>query len=160
MPCATTAAEPPLEPPGTRSSATGIAHRAEGRVLGRRAHGELVAVGLAQDHAAGALEPDHGGGVVGGDVIGQQLRAAGGANALGENDVLDRYRHAGQRAGVFAASEFLVDGAGRLDRSLGAKVEIGVGPRIPGFGEAQGFGGEFPRAELALRPSRIAPSRW
>ena len=34
----------------------GIAHRPEGRVLVGGAHGELVAVGLAEDHAAGLLQ--------------------------------------------------------------------------------------------------------
>ena len=55
VPCATTAADPPLDPPGTRSERHRIAHRPERRVLVRRSHGELVAIGLADDHAAGLL---------------------------------------------------------------------------------------------------------
>ena len=45
---ATAAAEPPELPPGTRCRVPGIAHRAEVRGLVRRAHRELVHVGLAE----------------------------------------------------------------------------------------------------------------
>ncbi len=46
-PAATAAALPPDDPPGTRVGVVRVAGGAEGRVLGRRAHGELVEVGLA-----------------------------------------------------------------------------------------------------------------
>ena len=48
-PAATAAAEPPLEPPGTRVEVVRVAGRAERRVLGRRTHRELVEVRLADD---------------------------------------------------------------------------------------------------------------
>ena len=47
-PAATAAAEPPLEPPGTRVDVPGVVGGAERGVLGRRAHRELVHVGLAE----------------------------------------------------------------------------------------------------------------
>ena len=46
-PAATAAADPPLEPPGHARRVVRVAGRAERRVLGRRAHRELVEVGLA-----------------------------------------------------------------------------------------------------------------
>src|ERR1019366_5874198 len=86
VPCATTAADPPLDPPGTRASATGLrtrpkaafsvdgptAHRSEGRVLGGRAHGELVAIGLAQNHPACLFDADERRGIVRRGLVGQQ----------------------------------------------------------------------------------------
>ena len=46
-PAATAAADPPQEPPGTRL-VPGIAHRIKGGILVGGAHGELIAVELAQ----------------------------------------------------------------------------------------------------------------
>ena len=57
IPAATATADPPLDPPGMRSVRPRISRRAERRVLGRRAHRELVAVGLADDDRAGRFEP-------------------------------------------------------------------------------------------------------
>ena len=82
VPCATAAAEPPLEPPGTRSRINGIANRAERGILVGRTHRELVAIGLADDDAACLFQPDDSGRVVGRDVVLQKLRAAGGAEIL------------------------------------------------------------------------------
>ena len=70
----------------------GIAHRPERRVLVRRAHRELVAVGLADDHRAGGLEPLDDGGVVGRHVGVEDLRRRGGPHAAHAEVVLDRDR--------------------------------------------------------------------
>ncbi len=50
-PAATSAADPPDEPPGTRVGSIGMLHPAERGVFGGGAHGELVEVRLARDHA-------------------------------------------------------------------------------------------------------------
>jgi hypothetical protein len=63
-PAATAAAEPPDEPPGTRSR-RGVVDGAVGGVLVGGAHGELVAVELAEQDGAGGFELGDGGGVVG-----------------------------------------------------------------------------------------------
>ena len=96
---ATAAAEPPDEPPGTRCAVPGVAHRAVGRVLVGRAHREFVAVELAQRHGAGRGQPRHHGGVEGAGVAGEHLRAGRRAASarVGDEDVLVRQRHAGQR---------------------------------------------------------------
>ncbi len=54
MPAATLAAAPPLDPPGTLVVVDRILHVAEGAVLVAAAHGELVAIGAAQDHGIGS----------------------------------------------------------------------------------------------------------
>ena len=59
-----------------------IAHGTEGRIFIGRSHGELVAVGFSDDDAAGLLDARDGGRVVRRDVIGEQARSAGGADAF------------------------------------------------------------------------------
>ena len=62
MRAATAAAEPPERAAGHQFRVPGILHRAVVAGLVRRAHGELVHVGLAErDHAGGAELLDHGG---------------------------------------------------------------------------------------------------
>ena len=96
-PPATTAAEPPEEPPGTRLAVPGVEHRPVGGVLVRGAHRELVHVGLAEHRRAGRVEPPHRGRRVGRPVALEDPRAGGGRHALGAEDVLDRDRDAAQR---------------------------------------------------------------
>jgi len=67
----------------------GVAGGKEGRVLGRRAHGELVGIGLAEQHSAGLLEPRHNGGVVGRHKALEHTRAAGGGDAGSAEHILD-----------------------------------------------------------------------
>ena len=84
--CATTAAaDPPLDPPGMRVGSTGIARRAKERIDRRHAAAELVGVGLAEHHRAGILELLHDGGVVAGNVVVEEQRSRGGADALVSN---------------------------------------------------------------------------
>ncbi len=56
--------------------------------------GQLVQVGLAEDHRAGALEALDRGGIVVRDPVGEQRRAEGGEDAPGGEQVLDRDRDA------------------------------------------------------------------
>ena len=79
-----------------------IPHRSKRGVFVRGAHGELVAIGFADDDAAGLFQAHHRGGVVRRDVMLQQARAAGGPNAFGDDHVLHRHGYARQRAGIFA----------------------------------------------------------
>ena len=75
---ATAAAEPPLEPPGMRSRSHGIARRLVGAVLGRRAHGELVHVRLADQDRVGLRSRVDDVGIVRRHEVSQHLAAAGG----------------------------------------------------------------------------------
>ncbi len=63
----------------------------------------------------------HRSGVVGRDVAFQQPRAAGGANAFGDDDVLHRDRDARQRSGIFARGQLLVHAFGRGQRAFRTK---------------------------------------
>ncbi len=65
MSAATAAAEPPEDPPGTRLRSRGIVYRMQGGVLVRRAHGELVAIQLAEYDCSGGFEARHRSAVVG-----------------------------------------------------------------------------------------------
>ena len=67
-------------------------------VLGGRAHGELVHVGLAEDDRAGLLESFRDGGVVRRVPALQDAAPARGGHPGGGEDVLDRDRDARQRA--------------------------------------------------------------
>ena len=125
----------------------GIPHRPECRVFGGRTHGELIAVGLADDQAAGLFHADHRGGVVGRDVIGQHFGAAGGADTLGDDDVLDGDGDAGQGTRLLAAGDLPVHAARVFERPFGREMQVGIGDRIRGFGEAERFGGQVGGAE-------------
>src|SRR6266446_300491 len=67
-----------------------VTRRPEGRVLGGRAHRELVHVCLAEHDRAGGAEPRHRGGVVGRHEPLEDLRSTGGDDALGAEHVLVR----------------------------------------------------------------------
>jgi hypothetical protein len=66
------------------------------RALARRAHRELVHVGLTQNHAAGALELLHDVSVIGRDEVVQNFRPARGKPALRAEDILQCNRNASQ----------------------------------------------------------------
>ena len=79
-----------------------VERRAVGGVLVRRAHRELVLVGLAQQRGARLRQPAHDRGGVGRAVALQDPRARLRRHALGAEEVLDRERDAGQRTSVLA----------------------------------------------------------
>ena len=81
---------------GDARTVPGIADVAVGRVLVRRAHRELVHVGLAEDAGTGGEEPLDGGRGVGRHIALEDPRAGGRGQALDAEDVLDRDRHAGK----------------------------------------------------------------
>ena len=97
MPAATATAEPPLDPPGMRSSGPRIPRRAERGVLGRRSHRELVAVGLADDDRAGRFEPLDDRRVVRRHERLEDLRRGRRPDTSRADVVLERDGHAGQR---------------------------------------------------------------
>jgi hypothetical protein len=107
-----------------------VERRAERRVLGAGAHGELVEVGLADDHGTGGREALHHGGVVGRLPALEDLGGARRGDALRAHVVLERHRHAGERPRVVAG------GNGRIDRR-------GAGPGVL-------LGDEVERVHLAL----------
>ena len=68
MPAATLIADPPLDPPGERVTSCGLCAGPEGRLLVGDAERELVQVGLADEHGAGAPQLRDDGRVPFGDV--------------------------------------------------------------------------------------------
>ncbi len=103
-PAATADGRPAARPARRRGRVPRVARRAERRVLGRRSHRELVAVGLADDDGAGRLEPRR-----------RRWRRRAGrsprgsatpavvAHAARAEVVLDRDRHAGERHAIPSA---------------------------------------------------------
>jgi hypothetical protein len=94
---ATAAAEPPDEPPGTRVAVPGVQHRAEGRVLVGRPianSSQLSLPRLTQPARPPGARPRWR---RTGSGSRQHLRAGGGGERGGDEDVLVRDRHAQQR---------------------------------------------------------------
>ena len=118
---ASAAAEPPPEPPGIRASVPRVAGGPVRRVLGGRAHGELVHVRLAQDRDPGGPKPRRHGGVVRRPPALEDLRPAGGGHVDRGEDVLECQRDAGQRRrGRGAGVERRVHQGRRLQRRASA----------------------------------------
>ena len=84
-------------------------HRAVGGVLVGGAHGELVAVELAEQDGACGFELCYGGGVVGRVVALEDAGACGGGSAAHGEDVLDADGDACERAESFAGLGGCVD---------------------------------------------------
>src|SRR5690606_21571766 len=89
-------------------------------------HGELVEVRLAEDRHAGGTQVTHQCRVIGRDPPLEDLRAGGGDLALGDHDVLDRDRDAGELVQVLAGGAAGVDVGRGGQRLLGVDVEVGV----------------------------------
>ena len=96
----------------------GVAGRPEGGVLGARPHGELVEVGLADQHGAGGGEARHHRGVVGRPPALEDPRRARGGDPPRAHVVLEGHRHPGERARIPSGGDGVVDGgrggAGRV----------------------------------------------
>ena len=129
----------------------GVAGGAERRVLGGRAHGELVEVRLADGHRAGGGEALHDGGVVGREPAVEDLRRAGGGDAPGAEVVLEGDRHPGERPGVVAGGHRAVD-------LLGRGAGLGGGDQVEGVDLQLGGldGGEVLVEHVDRRPGAAA----
>ena len=111
-PAATAAALPPARTARHPRRVERVARRTERRVLGARSHGELVEVGLADDHRPGVLQPRDDGGVVRRLPSLEDPRRAGRRDPAGAHVVLERHRDAGERAGIVAGDDRGVDRSG------------------------------------------------
>ena len=107
-----------------------VLRRAEIRVDPGRAEGEFVQVGEADDDAARRAQGGDGFGVRFARTFGNQARAAGPHHAPNGEQVLDRQRHAVQRAEIVARHDRRLGGAGvgqrqvRIDRDEGAQPAV------------------------------------
>ena len=110
-----------------------IVHRAVAGVLVRRAHGELVAVGLAEHDRAGGFQARHRGAVVGRNEVAQDLRAGSGAHAAHDHHVFDGDGHAGQRRQRIALVGDGVDLRGFLQRALAGERQERANLLVRGF---------------------------
>ena len=121
--------------PASRSH--GILHRAVEAGLVRRAHGELVHVGLAErDHAGGVELLDHSGVIWRHEVV-EHLRAAAGLDALRAEDVLVRERQTRQRAGACRRPKRTSRGLRLRQRRLGRDRDEGIERRLRGLDARQ-----------------------
>jgi hypothetical protein len=95
-------------------------------VLGRAAHRKLIEVRLPDKHSAGTFHAaDHRGVVRRLEVL-EHARRAGGPQATGAQDILDRHGKPRQRADRIAAATPLVDGSGLADREFRVGGEKGA----------------------------------
>ena len=116
----------------------GVANRPVAGVLVRRAHRELVHVGLAEQAGAGFAEAPHRGGRVRRPVALEDPRAGGGLDPLGAEQVLDRERGAAQGVAAGAARAGL--GSPQVGVELVAGGRLGVGVEVL-------VGGDLPRLD-------------
>ena len=127
----------------------GVVHRAIMGVGAGRAIGELVQVGLAEQHRAGALEALDRGGVEVRDPVGKERRAVGGGDPSGGVEVLDRDRDAVQRPAMVARHDRRLGRARRLARAVRGHPDVGVEARLEPLDPAQHHLGQLDRRELA-----------
>ncbi len=110
-----------------------VAGRAERRVLGRRAHRELVEVRLADRDPAGVEHPLHDRRGVRRLPALEDARRAGRGDPAGAEVVLQRDRDSGERARVLTARDRRVDRVGGGQRGVGhhevERVQLGLARR-------------------------------
>jgi hypothetical protein len=127
----------PIEVPG-------VAGSAEHPVDGGPAGGELWRVGLTDHDRPGALQA--------GDrfrhEIGKAWRAEGGADALGDDHVLDAGRHAGQRPDLLTACDPPIEFPGCADRRFGRQGADRVELRIERLDASDRRLGDLDRADF------------
>ena len=143
------AAGDPLEVPR-------VARVAVRRVLGGRAHRELVHVGLAEDRQPGGLDPLDERRVVRRHPALEDLRAGRGRLALGHDDVLDGDRHAGQRVQLLARGAAGVDVGRGGERLVGVDVQERVHGAVDGGDAVQVGLRDLDAGHLAGRQQRPA----
>ncbi len=140
-----------------------VARHAERRVLGRRAHRELVAVGLAEDDRAGRFEALDGGRGVGRHEALEDPRGRGRRHVARAEVVLHRHRHAEQRP-IGGGGVLGVERRGprqhprRIDVQEGAEPAAGRVPAVePGDARQERLGDLGRRCLLAAnRLARLA----
>ena len=118
---------------------------AERGMLGRRALRELIKVGLAENRHAGSLNLLDNRGIVRRHPAFENLRGGGRGDALGDDHVLDRNRHAGKLRQAFRISrgELLVEGVGLGERFLIGDVQEGVDRGLCGLDDVEVCLGQF-----------------
>ena len=100
---------------------------AKGGVFIGRTHGKLIQVGLAQDGNSGLAQTLGHGGVVGRNVAFQHLGRRRGWRIGGNEQVLQRQRHACQTRGrLFAGIEGLIHGVGSREGFFRPHVQEGI----------------------------------
>ena len=153
-PAATAAAEPPLEPPGTRARIPRVAGQAEGGVLGRRAHRELVHVGLAERDQPGRLRTGCTTSASYERAVAlEDARAGRGRHAARAEQVLERDRHALQPAAAVRVEPRRPRASARPRSDVQEGVDVAVVSRDPvevGLGQLTAA---RPRARRAARRS-------
>ena len=153
MPAATAAAEPPLEPPGTRSRACGIVDRPIRRVLVRGSHCKLVAVELAQENRPRIRQLAHRRCRVGRPIAFQNLRPRRGRESLQRQHVLNPERNSRQLRQRFAFRSHAIDARRLRQRVLVIDAQKRVNLRI--------LAGNARLINLRHRSRRrLAASRW
>ena len=128
-----------------------IAHRAVGGVLVGRAHGELIAVELAQQHRPGCFEPGNRSGVIRRPVALQDPRTRGRGSALHHQHVLDAHGNTCQRRQRVALGGHGVHALCLLEGTLLRQAEIHIQLRIQGRNPVVICGGQIDRFH---RPGR------
>ena len=108
----------------------GIAHRAVSGVLVRGAHRELIAVGLTENDSARSLKARNNRGVIGRMVALENLRTCGRYRALGDEDILDADRNAGERRKRITFGGQRVDALGLRESALFGEAQVDVEVRI------------------------------
>ena len=114
-----------------------VVGRAVGRVLRRRAHGELVHVGLAEDRHARLADPPHEGGVVGRHPALEDPAPARRRQTPGRQDVLDRDGDPGHDMQLLTAGAPLVGVPRRREGALGVEVQVAVDEAVDGSGPVE-----------------------
>ena len=89
-------------------------------------HSKLTHVQLSQENGAGLIQLCHHGGVFVGDEVGQDTRAAGGADTPGEDLVLNRHGHAVHGTPVVALDNRMLGFAGTSESVIGYDRDVGV----------------------------------
>ena len=132
MLAATAAADPPLDPPGTLSGSHGIAHRSVSGVLIGRAHGELVAVELAEEDRPGGIEPRHYGRIIGRMIALQDFGTRRGRSTTHHQHVLDAHGDTGQRGKRVSFGRDGVDPRSLIESAVFGQRQVDVQLRVQG----------------------------
>src|SRR5579859_1787622 len=96
------------------------------RIGGGDAVGKFMKIQFAEQHRALALEPRPYGGVVIGNEVGEDFRAASGENAVGIAKVLERDGNSMKGAAPMAADNFLFGLRRVVARGVGGDRDVGV----------------------------------